>query len=194
MRSAGPAAACRPPVGALCPREPVGQAPLVDESGQGRRVAIVTGTSSGIGVHTAVGLAHAGLHVVATMREPTRAGRLRAAAADAGVEVEVRRLDVTDPVAAERCVRAVTNDHGGVDVLVNNAGRGHVATLEETTDADLVEQLAVNYLAVARLTRLVLPGMRATGAGRVVTVTSVAAWSVSPSLTPSARPSSPSRD
>jgi NAD(P)-dependent dehydrogenase (short-subunit alcohol dehydrogenase family) len=145
----------------------------VDKAEHGRRVALVTGTSSGIGLHTAVGLAGAGLHVVATMRDPTRAGRLREAAADAGVEVEVRGLDVTDPAAAERCIQAVTSDHGGVDVLVNNAGRGHVATLEETTDADLVEQLQVNYLAVARLTRLVLPGMRSTGAGRVVTVTSV---------------------
>jgi NAD(P)-dependent dehydrogenase (short-subunit alcohol dehydrogenase family) len=87
--------------------------------------------------------------------------------------VEIRGLDVTDPVAAARCVHEVTDDHGGVDVLVNNAGRGHVATLEQTTDADLVGQLDVNYLAVARLTRLVLPGMRARGAGRVVTVTSV---------------------
>jgi NAD(P)-dependent dehydrogenase (short-subunit alcohol dehydrogenase family) len=71
------------------------------------------------------------------------------------------------------CVAAVTADHGGIDVLVNNAGRGHVATLEEISDADLQEQLEVNHLAVARLTRPVLPGMRAAGGGRVVTVTSV---------------------
>jgi NAD(P)-dependent dehydrogenase (short-subunit alcohol dehydrogenase family) len=140
---------------------------------QGPQVALVTGTSSGIGLHTAVGLAQAGLQVVATMRAPDRAERLYEQAAAVGVEVDVRALDVTDAAAAAECVRAVTARHGGIDVLVNNAGRGHVATLEETTDDDLTAQLEVNYLAVARLTRLVLPGMRAAAAGRVVTVTSV---------------------
>jgi NAD(P)-dependent dehydrogenase (short-subunit alcohol dehydrogenase family) len=133
----------------------------------------VTGTSSGIGLHAAVGLARAGLRVVATLRDPAKDGRLRRLAGEAQVELDIRALDVTDAEAAAECVRAVTAEHGGIDVLVINAGRGHVATLEETSDADLVEQLEVNYLAVARLTRLVLPGMRAGGAGRVVTVTSV---------------------
>jgi NAD(P)-dependent dehydrogenase (short-subunit alcohol dehydrogenase family) len=90
---------------ALCLSEPVRQAPHVSEEGNRRRVAVVTGTSSGIGLHTAVGLARAGLQVVATMRDPAGAGRLRQAAATAGVEVEIRALAVTDPAAAEECVR-----------------------------------------------------------------------------------------
>jgi NAD(P)-dependent dehydrogenase (short-subunit alcohol dehydrogenase family) len=137
------------------------------------RVALVTGTSTGIGLHTAVGLARAGLHVVATMRDPSRSDRLRQAATDAGVDVEVRRLDVTDAAGAETCVAEVLADRGRVDVLVNNAGQGHVATLEQLSDADLQGQLDVNYLGVARLTRLVLPTMRAAGRGRIVSVTSV---------------------
>jgi len=138
-----------------------------------RDVALVTGTSSGMGLATAVGLARAGLTVVATMRDTSRDGALRSAAEAAGVEVDVRPLDVTDADGARSAVEGVLADHGSVDVLVNNAGRGAVATLEQLTDAQLQEQLDVNYLAVARMTRLVLPAMRAAGRGRVVTVTSV---------------------
>lgn len=138
-----------------------------------REVALVTGTSSGMGLATAVGLARAGRTVVATMRDTGRADRLRAAAEAAGVELDVRALDVTDADGARAAVEGVLADHGGVDVLVNNAGRGAVATLEQLTDAQLQEQLDVNYLGVARMTRLVLPAMRAAGRGRVVTVTSV---------------------
>lgn len=136
-------------------------------------VALVTGTSSGMGLHTAVGLARAGLTVVATMRDTGKHGDLRRAAGEAGVELDVRALDVTDADQVREAVEGVLADHGGIDVLVNNAGRGAVATLEQLTDEQLQAQLDVNYLGVARLTRLVLPGMRAAGRGRVVTVTSV---------------------
>ena len=136
-------------------------------------VALVTGTSSGMGLYTAVGLARAGLTVVATMRDTAKDADLRRAAGEAGVELDVRALDVTDAGLAEEAVAGVVADHGGIDVLVNNAGRGAVATLEQLTDEQLQDQLDVNYLGVARLTRLVLPGMRAAGRGRVVTVTSV---------------------
>ena len=136
-------------------------------------VALVTGTSSGMGLHTAIGLARAGLTVVATMRDTAKDADLRRAADGAGVEVDVRALDVTDAHQSVEAVAGVVADHGGVDVLVNNAGRGAVATLEQLSDEQLQAQLDVNYLGVARLTRLVLPGMRAAGRGRVVTVTSV---------------------
>lgn len=131
--------------------------------------AIVTGTSSGIGLHTAVGLARAGHTVIATVRDTSRADDLRAAAAAADVPLDIRALDVTDAAAAQTFIAQA----GPVDILVNNAGRGAVGTLEQLTDADLQAQLETNYLSVARLTRLVLPGMRERGRGRVVTVTSV---------------------
>lgn len=138
-----------------------------------QRVALVTGSSSGIGLHTAVGLAAQGHHVVATMRDPGRSDALLAAARAAAVEVEVRPLDVVDAIAAQRCVAAVLETHGTIDVLVNNAGRGFVGTVEQLSEQDLQAQLDLNYLAVARLTRLVLPAMRRAGRGRVVTVSSV---------------------
>ena len=133
------------------------------------RVALVTGTSSGMGLHTAVGLARAGWQVVATMREVTRSDELLAAAAAAGVSLEVQALDVTDEGRVAEVVDAI----GTVDVLINNAGRGAVGSLEQLTSQELRDQLEVNFLSVASLTRAVLPGMRAAGAGRIVTVTSV---------------------
>ncbi len=136
-------------------------------------VALVTGTSSGMGMHAAVLLAGRGHTVVATMRSLGKAEALRSAAAAAGVEVEVRALDVTDDAAAQRVVDEVTADHGRIDLLVNNAGQGLVGTIEELTLDDLRAQLEVNYLAVARMTKLVLPQMRARRSGRIVTVTSV---------------------
>lgn len=132
-------------------------------------LAVVTGTSSGIGLHTAVGLARAGLHVVATMRDVTRADALLAAAAAADVSLDVQALDVTD----EAQVAEVIDAMGTVDVLVNNAGRGAVGSLEQLTSHELRSILEVNFFSVASMTRAVLPGMRAAGSGRIVTVSSV---------------------
>ena len=78
------------------------------------RIALVTGTSSGIGLHTAVGLAQAGLSVVATVRDTSRADALRDAADAAGVTLDIRALEVTDADAAAGLIA----DLGVVDVLV----------------------------------------------------------------------------
>ena len=136
-------------------------------------IALVTGTSSGMGLVAAVDLARAGLTVVATMRDPAKATALLAAAEAAGVELDVRTLDVTDADGAAACVDGVLRDHGRIDVLVNNAGRGCVGTAEQLDMDTVRDQLEVNYLGVVAITKLVLPGMRERGHGRVVTVTSV---------------------
>ncbi|MEP6560788.1 MAG: SDR family NAD(P)-dependent oxidoreductase [Nakamurella sp.] len=137
------------------------------------QIAIVTGTSSGIGLHTAVALAAQGVTVVATLRDPDRSGALLAAAQAAGVQVDVRALDVTDDAARRRCVDGVLASYGQLDILINNAGRGSLGSLEQLTMDDLRAQLDVNYLGVAGLTKLVLAPMRLAGRGRIVTVTSV---------------------
>jgi short-subunit dehydrogenase len=136
-------------------------------------VALITGTSSGMGLHAAVELARRGLYVVATMRDVERAAPLRDAAAAAGVEIDVRSLDVVDHAAAARLVYEVEAELGGIHVLVNNAGQGAVGTAEQLSIRQIQEQLDINYLAPVNLTKLVLPGMRERGSGRIVTVTSV---------------------
>ncbi|GAA0937850.1 SDR family NAD(P)-dependent oxidoreductase [Nonomuraea longicatena] len=137
-----------------------------------RKIALVTGTSSGIGLHTAVGLAREGFHVVATMRDPGRADRLRAEAADQGVDLTIRKLDVTDRDGARACLDEVAADFGPIAILVNNVGQAVVGTLEQIDDDALQQQLEVNFLGAAALTRHVLPSMRKSGAGRIVSVSS----------------------
>jgi NAD(P)-dependent dehydrogenase (short-subunit alcohol dehydrogenase family) len=138
------------------------------------RVVVITGTSSGIGLATAVAFAEAGDTVVATMRNPARASDLIAAAADAGVDVQVMALDVTSDASVDASIAQVLDEHGRVDVLVNNAGLGMQATLHELSIDDLQRALDVNYLGVARVTKAVLPSMHAAGGGCVIVVTSIA--------------------
>jgi NAD(P)-dependent dehydrogenase (short-subunit alcohol dehydrogenase family) len=138
-----------------------------------RTVAVVTGTSSGIGLYTAVGLASKGMRVVATMRDPGKAAALLAEAADQGVEVMVRALDVTDHDGARRCLDEAEAEFGPIGILVNNAGQGIGGTLEQLSDAALRAELAVHLLGPAALARHVLPSMRKAGSGRIINVTSV---------------------
>jgi NAD(P)-dependent dehydrogenase (short-subunit alcohol dehydrogenase family) len=135
-------------------------------------VLLVTGTSSGIGLATAVAAAGAGYRTVATLRNPAGDGALRSAAAEAGVELDIRTLDVTDPGAVESCVAAVVADHGGLDALVNNAGVGYLGTIEQVSMEDMRRVMEVNYFSVVAVTKAALPHLRTSG-GRVVTVSSV---------------------
>ncbi|WP_296193286.1 SDR family oxidoreductase [uncultured Microbacterium sp.] len=136
-------------------------------------VVVVTGTSSGMGLHAAVDLAARGCRVVATVRSLDRAGALREAASERGVELDVRVLDVTDHAAGRALLDAVVADHGRLDVLVNNAGRGCVGTAEDLSMDTVREQMETNYFSVVALTQAALPHMRGQGRGTILTVTSV---------------------
>ncbi len=138
-----------------------------------KAVALVTGTSSGIGLSTAVQLAQAGFTVVATMRNTAKADALKAEAATAGVELDVRALDVQDAASITACVNGVLGDYGRIDLLVNNAGSGFLGTLEETTFEQLTQVMDVNFYGVWRVTEAVFPHMRRAGSGRIVTNTSI---------------------
>ncbi|PWU43402.1 short-chain dehydrogenase [Micromonospora globispora] len=135
---------------------------------------LITGTSTGIGLEIAVGAARAGWRAVATMRDVARADRLRAAADATGVAdlIEVRRLDVVDHTAAAACVADVVAAHGRLDAVVNNAGAGHVGTLEQERIDDVRAVMEVNFFGVLHVTRAALPHLRASR-GRLITVTSV---------------------
>ena len=101
-------------------------------------VVLVTGTSPGIGQSTSVVAAEHGYRVVATMRNLDSGGPLRAAADEAGVQIDVHRLDVTDEASIAACVDGVVADHGRLDVVVNNAGAGYVGTIEHVLDAPVL--------------------------------------------------------
>ncbi|MGI5400582.1 SDR family NAD(P)-dependent oxidoreductase [Streptomyces sp. CA-135486] len=136
------------------------------------KVVLITGTSSGIGLAAAVGAAKAGWRSVATLRDTSRADALRKAAADAGVELDIRQLDVTDPASVAAAIDGVINDHGRLDAVINNAGAGHLGTLENETVADVRQVMEVNFFGVLHVSKAALPHLRASG-GRLITVTSV---------------------
>ncbi|MFJ6787495.1 SDR family oxidoreductase [Streptomyces angustmyceticus] len=136
------------------------------------KVVLITGTSSGIGLAAAVAAARAGWQVVATLRDPGRADALRAAAAEAGVELDVRRLDVTDEASVAAAIDGVVADHGRLDAVINNAGAGHLGTLENESVDAVRAVMEVNFFGVLHVSKAALPHLRASG-GRLITVTSV---------------------
>ncbi|UAJ79244.1 SDR family NAD(P)-dependent oxidoreductase [Leifsonia sp. ZF2019] len=135
-------------------------------------VALVTGTSTGIGLETAVTLARGGWDVVATVRDVARADRLRDAAAMAGVSLDIRALDVTDGATSAALVAQVVAERGHLDALVNNAGAAALGTAEIMGIDRVRAAMEVNFFGVVQLTQAALPTLRASG-GRVVTVSSV---------------------
>ncbi|QES58241.1 short-chain dehydrogenase [Streptomyces venezuelae] len=136
------------------------------------RTVLITGTSSGIGLAAAIAAARAGWRVVATLRDTGRADALRKAAVEAGVELDIRQLDVVDEASVIAAVEGVIADHGRLDAVVNNAGAGHVGTLELESVADVREVMEVNFFGVLNVSKAAMPHLRATG-GRLITVTSV---------------------
>jgi len=134
---------------------------------------LITGTSSGIGLATAVTAARAGFTTVATMRDLDRAPALREAAAGAGVTLDIRRLDVTDAGSIAACVDGVRDTYGRLDAVVNNAGISNFdPTMEMSTMDALRANLEVNFFGVVGVSRAVMPLLRASH-GRLVTIGSV---------------------
>ena len=138
------------------------------------KTVLITGTSTGIGLATAIGAAQAGWLTIATMRNLAKAEALREAAAKAGVadRIQIKRLDVVDAESVAACIDEVIAEHGRLDALVNNAGAGHVGTIEQGTVADVRTTMEVNFFGVVEVTRAAMPHLRASG-GRVITVTSI---------------------
>ncbi len=137
------------------------------------KIAVVTGTSTGIGLATAVHLAGAGYTVFAGMRNLAKAGPLRDAAKNAGVSFEVIELDVNSNDSVTRAF-ATAAARGPIEVLVNNAGIGGATPLELTPEAEHRAMFETNYFGAIRCIQAVLPGMRERGRGAIVNVTSIA--------------------
>ncbi|MCU1674607.1 MAG: Short-chain dehydrogenase/reductase [Frankiales bacterium] len=139
------------------------------------RSVVVTGANSGIGLVTVLELAGAGYDVIGTVRSAAKAELVQKAAADRDVEVRTVELDVNDAASTEAGFATVEEmTDGRLWAVVNNAGYAQAGAVEDITDEQVRAQLETNLVAPIRIARLVLPGMKARGEGRIVNVSSVA--------------------
>jgi NAD(P)-dependent dehydrogenase (short-subunit alcohol dehydrogenase family) len=140
-----------------------------------QRVAVITGSSSGIGLLTAIEFARNGYFAVATMRDLKRSVRLEEAAQQAGVrdQLDLRRLDVTDFDSIAGVVDGIVRDHGRIDVLVNNAGFSVAGFGEDLTLAEIRTQFETNFFGNVAMSKAVIPAMRRQKSGHIIQIASV---------------------
>jgi NAD(P)-dependent dehydrogenase (short-subunit alcohol dehydrogenase family) len=131
-------------------------------------IALITGASSGIGKASAEALANKGYHIYAGVRRPAAATALRSA------NVTPVQLDVTDDASITAAIAEIINQSGRIDLLINNAGYGQYGILEEVSAEEAQRQFDVNVFGLMRVTRAVLPIMRAQKSGRIINMSSVA--------------------
>jgi len=137
-------------------------------------VVLITGASSGIGHATARRFAARGWRVWASMRRPDQGDALRLEARERGWTLETPALDVTDDASVGRATAELLAATGGrIDLLINNAGFYALGACEDTTPDELRAQLETNVVGVHRVTRAVLPAMRARRRGRVMVISSL---------------------
>jgi len=155
------------------------------------RVAVVAGSTKGIGRATAEGLAKEGAKVVVNGRDPQGcAGVAAGIAAQTGAQVVGIAADVATAEGAETLIRRAHEAFGGVDVLVTNAGGPRPGGFDDLGDADYLEGFHLNFLSTVRMIRAALPHMRAQRWGRIINIQSTAIKEPVPlvTLTNSIRP------
>jgi NAD(P)-dependent dehydrogenase (short-subunit alcohol dehydrogenase family) len=136
-------------------------------------VIFITGTSSGIGLATAVAFGRAGQDVYASMRNPNRAPELASILAKENLPIKLLAMDVDDDVSVGKTVAGVLADSGRIDVLVNNAGIAVTGPVEELALADFRRVMETNYFGALRCIQAVFPGMRERRSGHIINVSSI---------------------
>jgi NAD(P)-dependent dehydrogenase (short-subunit alcohol dehydrogenase family) len=135
---------------------------------------IITGTSKGIGLETALAFGKAGYKVYATMRDPKTASVLRQKCKDENLSISIVAMDVDSDDSVEQCIDGILMDNGPVDVLVNNAGIERHGSIEELTLPDFKSVMETNYFGVVRCIKALLPEMSKKRSGCIINVSSVA--------------------
>jgi NAD(P)-dependent dehydrogenase (short-subunit alcohol dehydrogenase family) len=137
------------------------------------KVALVTGSSSGIGFATAIMLARAGIHTYASMRNLKKSKTITELASAENLPLQVVQLDVNDKKSVKEAITKIVTEKERIDVLVNNAGYGLFGSLEDISIEELKAQFETNFFGVIRVTQLLLPTMRKQKSGTIVNVSSV---------------------
>lgn len=147
---------------------------MIMASSPSQQVAIVTGSSSGIGFETALALARNGFTTFATMRKLAKKEEIQSIGSREKLPIHVVELDVTSESSVSDGIQKIITQAGRIDVLVNNAGYGVMGAFEDLSLSEVREQFETNFLGIIRVTQAVLPTMRKQKTGRIINISSVA--------------------
>jgi NAD(P)-dependent dehydrogenase (short-subunit alcohol dehydrogenase family) len=143
------------------------------------KVWLITGCSRGIGRQLAEAVLASGQRLIATARKPEQLNDLQEKYGD---QVRTIALDVTDPIVARSAIHSAIEAFGRLDVVVNNAGYGNIAPIEDLTDEDLRAQMDTNFYGVVNVTRAAIPILRAQRSGHIIQICSIGGRLGSPGL------------
>jgi len=138
------------------------------------KVAVVTGTSSGIGFETALALAREGYYTYATMRDTTKSDKIKELGKKDNLKISVLELDVDDENSVKNAIRKILDQKQRIDILVNNAGWGLWGCVEDVSIDEFKAQFDTNFFSIIRLIQEVGPTMRTQGSGKIINISSVA--------------------
>jgi len=137
------------------------------------KVAIVTGSSSGIGFETSLALAREGYFTYATMRDTTKSDKIKEIAQKENLKISILELDVDNEKSVKSAIAQILDQKQRIDVLVNNAGWGLWGCVEDVSVDEFKQQFETNFFSIIRLIQEVAPTMRKQGSGTIVNVSSV---------------------
>ena len=137
-----------------------------------QKVALVTGSSSGIGHETSLTLARNGFLTYATMRSLNKSKNLKSLAEKEKLPLKIVQLDVTDDISVKNAMQSTTAESSRIDVLVNNAGYGVYGAFEDLAMEEIKAQYETNLFGLIRVTQAVLPNMRKQKSGMLVNISS----------------------
>ena len=137
------------------------------------KVAVVTGTSSGIGFETALALARDGYYTYATMRNTAKGDKLKELSSKESLKIDVLELDVDNENSAKTAIKHILDQKQRIDVLVNNAGWALWGCVEDVSVDEFKTQFETNFFSIIRLIQEVGPTMRNQGSGTIVNISSV---------------------
>jgi NAD(P)-dependent dehydrogenase (short-subunit alcohol dehydrogenase family) len=138
-----------------------------------QKVALVTGSSSGIGFESCIALAKDGYRTFASMRDIKKAGEIEAIAKKENLPIDVIQLDVDNEESIVSAIKQIASDGGRLDVLVNNAGYGQFGCTEDVSVDDFRKQFETNFFRIIRIIQEVSPIMRNQNSGIIVNISSV---------------------
>ena len=138
------------------------------------KIAVITGSSSGIGLETVLALAREGYYTYATMRDITKSDKIKEIKQKENLKIDVLELDVDNENSAKTAIRQILDQKQRIDVLVNNAGWGLWGCVEDVSVDEFKAQFETNFFSIIRLIQEVGPTMRKQSSGTIVNVSSVA--------------------